>query len=190
MENVVLERVLSGPAELCEVIGHRARTQVCLDLHGINYEYSFISPDATRLTCRFSAPDAESLRIAMRQAKVKYRNAWSATIHPTSAAALPALHDVVVVERSFAQPVAFEDIQGAEDAARWCLDKHDVAFLNTYFSIDRRRMLCFYRAPDAEAVRAAQRQAGLPFDVVWSATGYSVAMAEQALASFLTAQSR
>ena len=35
------------------------------------------------------------------------------------------------------------------------------------FSTDGRRSLCLYRAPDAEAVRLAQHEAGLPFDVVW-----------------------
>ena len=30
-------------------------------------------------------------------------------------------------------------------------------------------MICLYRAPDAEAVRKANRTAGLPFDRVWPA---------------------
>jgi hypothetical protein len=28
-------------------------------------------------------------------------------------------------------------------------------------------MICLYRAPDADAVREAQRQAGVPFTSVW-----------------------
>jgi hypothetical protein len=30
-----------------------------------------------------------------------------------------------------------------------------------------KRMLCFYEAPDAEAVRKAQREAAMPADCVW-----------------------
>jgi hypothetical protein len=45
-----------------------------------------------------------------------------------------------------------------------------VRFLQSLFSLDRRRMLCLYAAPDAEAVRHAQRGAGLPFERIWTTT--------------------
>ncbi len=75
---------------------------------------------------------------------------------------------LVLVERSFDGPVAFEDIQALEDRGAWCLDAHGVAFVRTWFSTDRTRMLCLYDAPDAEAVRAAQATIGMPFDRVWA----------------------
>jgi hypothetical protein len=74
----------------------------------------------------------------------------------------------VLVERSFADPVALADVQALEDANQWCLDVREVRFVRTYFSRDRRRMLCLYQSPDAESVRAAQREAGLPVDRVWA----------------------
>lgn len=77
---------------------------------------------------------------------------------------------LVAVERSFAEPVAFEEVQAAEDRSAWCLEAHGVRFLRTYFSRDRRRMICLYEAPDAESVRLAQEKAGLPFDRAWTAT--------------------
>jgi Protein of unknown function (DUF4242) len=76
---------------------------------------------------------------------------------------------VVVVERSFREPVAFEDVQALEDRSAWCLEAHGVRFLRTYFSRDRRRMVCLYEAPDAESVRLAQEKAGLPFQRAWAA---------------------
>jgi hypothetical protein len=76
---------------------------------------------------------------------------------------------VVVVERSFPEPVAFEDLQAMEDRGAGCLEAHGVSFLRTYLSRDRRRMVCLYEAPDAEAVRIAQGKAGLPFDRAWAA---------------------
>jgi hypothetical protein len=75
----------------------------------------------------------------------------------------------VVVERAFAQPVAFADIQAVESRGASCLDSHGVRFLKSYFSRDRRRMICLYDAPDAESVRIAERKAGVPFDEAWSA---------------------
>jgi hypothetical protein len=63
--------------------------------------------------------------------------------------------------------VTLEEIQAMEDAKQWCLDTHRVKFARTFFAHDRKRMLCLYAAPDAEAVRAAQREAGMPVDRVW-----------------------
>jgi hypothetical protein len=75
----------------------------------------------------------------------------------------------VVVERSFGEPVAFEDLQAIEDRGARCLEAHRVRFLMTYFSRDRRRMVCLYEAPDAESVRLAQEKAGMPFERAWTA---------------------
>ena len=73
----------------------------------------------------------------------------------------------VIVERTFPEPVVFGDVQALEDAHAWCLDLHGVRFLVSYFSDDRKRMICLYEAPDAEAVRRVNRQAKLPFDRAW-----------------------
>ncbi|MBZ0252844.1 MAG: DUF4242 domain-containing protein [Candidatus Methylomirabilis sp.] len=78
----------------------------------------------------------------------------------------------VVVERTFPEPVRFEEVQAREDAAAWCLEAHGVRFLRTFFSADRTRMICVYEAPDAESVRLANRTAGLPFDAAWAASAY------------------
>jgi hypothetical protein len=74
----------------------------------------------------------------------------------------------VVVERSFDSPVTLEEVQAIEDAGAACLAARNVEFVRTIFSRDRKRMICLYRAPDAEAVREAQRKAGMPVDAVWS----------------------
>jgi hypothetical protein len=76
----------------------------------------------------------------------------------------------VVVERVFDEPVDFDEVQALEDRNAWCLELHRIRFLRTYFSSDRRRMICVYEAPDAESVRLANRQAGMPFERVWTAS--------------------
>jgi hypothetical protein len=43
-----------------------------------------------------------------------------------------------------------------------------VSHTHSFFSLDGKRMLCFYEAPDAEAVRVAQREAALPVEAVWA----------------------
>jgi len=84
----------------------------------------------------------------------------------------------VVVERSFAEPVALADVQAIEDRGAWCLEAHGVRYLRTYFSRDRRRMVCLYEAPDAESVRLAEGKAGVPFERAWAAQAIRHAGAE------------
>lgn len=76
---------------------------------------------------------------------------------------------LVIVERQFEEPVDFEKLLGSEEEAAWCVELYRVRYLRTYLSADRRRMVCLYEAPDAEAVRQVQRQSGTPFERIWPA---------------------
>jgi hypothetical protein len=78
--------------------------------------------------------------------------------------------ELVIVERTFEQPADIESVQEAGKRAQWCLDLHNVKFVRSYVSNDRRRMMCVYEAPDAESVRIVNSTAKLPFDRVWSAS--------------------
>ena len=80
---------------------------------------------------------------------------------------------LVIVERTLDQPTDFAELDAMERAVAWCLEVNDVKFLHSYLSTDRRRMICVYEAPDAEAVRRSQRSGGLPFDRAWSADRFA-----------------
>jgi hypothetical protein len=141
----------------------------CLDLYRVQWRQSLLSADGRRLVCWFSAPDAESTRLALRKAGSHDAVPWPGTVHDSPASdAPPADAANVVVERSFEAPVTIEEIQAIEDEGAACLETRDVTFVRTFFSRDRKRMICLYRAPDAEAVREAQRKAKMPVDSVWS----------------------
>ncbi len=75
----------------------------------------------------------------------------------------------IIVERTFEEPQAFDDLQAQEDRFAWCLERHRVKFIRSYFSKDRRRMICEYAAPDAETVREVQRTASMPYERIWTA---------------------
>ena len=75
----------------------------------------------------------------------------------------------MLVERTFEQPVVFKEFFALGQRNIACFESHDVRFARSYFSTDRRRMICLFHAPDAEAVRHANRIAGTPFDRVWPA---------------------
>ncbi len=77
---------------------------------------------------------------------------------------------VVIVERSFGEPIQSDEIQAMKDRGGGCAEAYGVRFLRSFFSTDRRRMICLYEALDADSVREVQRKAGLPFERVWTAS--------------------
>jgi hypothetical protein len=75
---------------------------------------------------------------------------------------------LVIVERRFENPVEFAAIQAIEATGARDLETHRVRFIKSYCAHDRTQMVCLYEAPDAEAVRSAQQQAGMPLASVWA----------------------
>ena len=147
----------------------------CLGLHRVSWKSSLLSLDGHYLLCHFTAPDAESVRIALRQAGSQPGRIWAGTVHDAPGVTGGDVADVkAAVSREFDGPVSLEDIQAIEDAGQGCLSRHRVRFLRTYFSVDRQRMLCLYDAPDAESVRLAQREAGMPVERVTGVRRFSI----------------
>ena len=75
----------------------------------------------------------------------------------------------VIVERSFDPPLRKEDLAAVEERMGPCLELYGVRWLRSYWSQDRRRMICEYEAADAQSVREVQREAEARFDTVWVA---------------------
>jgi hypothetical protein len=169
MADVLLERTFDPPLTPDSVMAMATADEVvnCFRLHRVDWRMSLLALNGQQMVCWFQAPDAESARIALRKIAADTRRLWSGTVHdgPTD----PDIANAnVLVERSFATPVTVNEIQALEDAGAGCLQSYQVNFLRTFASLDGRRMLCLYQAPDAESVRLAQRRAGLPVDRVWS----------------------
>lgn len=164
MTTLVLERDFERPLSKADVIDIIVHSGWCLQLHNVQWLGSMLASSGRSMVCRFEAADAESVRLALRQAGMDTRMLWPGTTHD----ARDRDGANVLVERSFDEPVELADLQAREDAKQWCLDMRAVEFVRTIFSRDRKRMLCLYSAPDAEAVRSAQREADMPFDKVWS----------------------
>jgi hypothetical protein len=180
MEHVISERSFVEPIAYGDVEAMAASATWCFDLHRVGYRLSFLSLDGRRMVCQFAAPDAEAVRNALRQLDKPFERVWTASIYDPPEAAIrmsPACNDVarVVAERLFETPVDFAEIQAIQNRSASCLERHRVRSLRTYFSADRRRMICCYAAPDAESVRLAHRQAGMLFERVWSAALYEPA---------------
>ena len=79
------------------------------------------------------------------------------------------------------RPFAYEDIKALGDAKAWCLEPHSVTYSRMFFSHDRKAHDLPLSAPDTEAVRSVQREAGSPVNAIWA--GSTVVPAGAALAA-------
>jgi hypothetical protein len=164
---VIVERRWPGPLTDAALGAMFDAAVGCLATHRVAWRESLLSADGRDLVCHFSAPDAESVRVALRQAGSPPADAWAATVHDAPGAdAATRVQANVLVSRRFAVPTSLADVQALEDAGAGCLQTHRVCFVATFVSNDLRRMLCLYAAPDAESVRIAQREAGMPVEHV------------------------
>ncbi len=79
----------------------------------------------------------------------------------------------MIVEQTFTTPYSDDDHARDGKQLDGCLQAHGATWVRTYLGIDRLRMVCEFTAPDAEAVRASYRNAGLTFERVWVAETYA-----------------
>lgn len=75
----------------------------------------------------------------------------------------------IIVERSFEIPLTQEELDAVEKRMAPCLDLYNVRWIRSYWSADRRRMICEYEAADVASVRNVQREAEAKFDRAWAA---------------------
>jgi hypothetical protein len=173
MEDVIVARAFKTPVGDADISGALAKHGWCLDLHRALYRWSYFATAGTRLICRFRAPDAESVRLALQGSPSRPVYAHTISIHmPPGADDAPpetGTDSLIVVERNFDSEVDFATVEAIKDKGQWCLDQYRVRHLRSYFARDRKRMICLYRAPDAEAVRQVQDRIRLPYEQAWPA---------------------
>ncbi|MCB0197544.1 MAG: DUF4242 domain-containing protein [Anaerolineae bacterium] len=71
---------------------------------------------------------------------------------------------VYMVERNFAEQI--EENRQAADEINLINADENVKWIVSFLSVDRKKTFCLYEAPNAEAIRAAARRAGIPADVI------------------------
>jgi len=174
LELVLVERRFERPVEFEDIQSFEDAGFRSPDAHGVRFLKMFLSRDRRRMLCLYEAPDAEAVRLAESQGKVPCERAWTCTNlrndsppHKTSAA------EYVVAERVFLEMVTPEFVSIARQQAGWCLDLHRAEYVESFLGSDGLRMVCLFRAPDAEAVRRANQQGGFPYTEIWTASVHS-----------------
>jgi hypothetical protein len=168
MSTVVVERSFDRPVAFEEIQALEERGAGCLEAHGVRFLKTYFSRDRRHMYCLYEAPDAESVRLAQQKAGVPFDEAWTARIIRHQAGGPDG--QTVVAKRTFPQPVDEETLRATAVITAGCLQIWGARVEWSYLAPDGCRCLCVFTAPDAESVRQAQKQSGLPFDAVWSAT--------------------
>jgi hypothetical protein len=168
MSVVVVERSFPEPVEFETIQAIEDRGAWCLEAHGVRFLRTYFSRDRRRMICLYEAKDAESVRLAQREAGVPFEAAWAARVvrHP----AAEPVSDDVLVERTLAQPMDEDAIRDAAERGAWCLEQHGCRIVWSYLSPDGRKAACVFGGPDAESVRQTQKRTRMPFDRAWPAT--------------------
>lgn len=175
MVAVIIEGAYASPIRLEDIFAADRQMGWCLKIYTASARFHAVSGDGLRSLCVYEARDAEAMRRALRTSGQPDPPAvWAATVHPgpgddpgRSPAMQPGEAVLGMVDRCFGEPVAFEDAQAIEDEKSACLIMHRVRFIRSYFSFDRRKMICIYAAPDLESIRVANRMTGLPCNETW-----------------------
>lgn len=172
---IVVERSFSAPTAFEEIQAREDRGAWCLELHNVRFERTYFSSDRRRMVCLYSAPDAESVRLAQQKAGMPMERVWSSRhiipgpeLYVSDALGTPRVR--VVVQRRFDRPMTMIDLGARMVDAGSCLRTWGVSYRAGHLAHDGTRMICVFEAPDAEAVRNANRQAGMPVEHLWTAT--------------------
>jgi hypothetical protein len=79
-----------------------------------------------------------------------------------------------MVEYVFSEPLTDEQSAAMSEKLDPCLEIRRGAWRRSALALDRRRMICEFEAPDAEAVRDALRTSQIAFERVWTADVFAV----------------
>lgn len=78
MAYVIIETTYDPP--LTDDLRSELETKLepCIQARGVRWHHSFESTDRRRKVCVFEAPDAESVRSALRSARIAFDRVWAA----------------------------------------------------------------------------------------------------------------
>ena len=172
MELVVVERSYPESVALEDIAAQEKTVAWCLQEHAVTYKHSYFDVGRRHMVCLYEAPDAESVRKTQDTGGLSYDHIWTAAALDVPAPPEPPEgYTLVVVQREIPAEATGDILQGMLRTAHGtgCLDAHRVTLRASNFNPPAGRMVCAFHAPDADSVRKANAQGGLPMVRAWSA---------------------
>jgi hypothetical protein len=162
MNDILVERRWPQPLNEPSMMAMLAVADSCLGIHRLRWCGSLLSADGQHLLCHFRGPDAESVRIVMRQMGSPPGRTWTCRIQDAPGIGPDDLAAVnVVVEHRFDAPRDFGAPEMLQMLGLGRPQPDRVRLVRSHLSLDGLRWDGLYQATDAETVRLALQRAGL-----------------------------
>lgn len=170
MTEVLIERRPDAPLTAADASAIIQGGNDCRAIHRLTWHRSLLSGDGQQMICHLTSPDLESVRIALKSARMPMEvEIWACSITDAPGLTLDELAQANVLASFRAEvPFTSEQLASLDGLNNVCLKNHRVRLLRTFTASDRRRAICLCLAADAESVRIALREATLPVDRVWA----------------------
>jgi cyclohexanone monooxygenase len=146
----------------------RLARHACLDLHRVQWLRSYLATNGVQMLCWYRAPDAESVRLVLRQQGSAGAAVWPAE---DSGAAdtepLDVARDCVAVELHVETPPDPEVVASTRAAIVAALEAAGHMCWRVFASRKGARLVCLVDGEDETAVTACLRSAGMTPSNVW-----------------------
>jgi hypothetical protein len=173
MELIVVERSFADRVDMPSLAELERKGAGCLEQHGVRPLHTWVARDGRHAVCFYEAPDAEAVRTIQRNAGMPFDHVWRALFVPVgSDTTLTTARECVVVQRELPAPLSADVVLATREQVAPCERRHRISPLGSYVQLGGVRALCCFRAVDAEAVRIAQRESGMPTIRAWSAVRF------------------
>lgn len=160
MASVLVQRLGSGPEDLGGLSQLEA-AGCATTLHRLRWQESFVAREGRRQVCHFHAPDAESVRLAFRQAGIPVNRIWTGTLH----SGVTTGNAEFVVEYEFQPPLPVTPQEAIERAQEAFLQPQGLELARAIVSTGRAHAVLLCRLPGG--VRAAPGRPGAGTARLW-----------------------
>ena len=136
---------------------------MCCDLYHVHLQECFFNEAGPRHICQFSAPDAESVRTALRAVKVKADRIWAGRIFNRR------MHSDgnVVIERTLNRHERKNTVAMLDSLDKEWEERYGFLLVRAMVALDNKRAVFICNATDREAIDRAVAQMSLEGPTVW-----------------------
>jgi|GEM_PF-1927738 len=136
---------------------------MCCDLYHVHLQECFFNETGSRHICRFSAPDAESVRNALRAVQVRADSIWAGRIYNWRT----GLNGNVMIERPLNRQRCANTVDLLEETENDWGQRYGFKLARAMVSLDDKRAVFLCHAADREAVDRASTRMSLEGATVW-----------------------
>ena len=139
----------------------------CFNMHRVEWIQSYLAAGGGRMLCWYRAPDAESVRIAMRQLGSDMSGVWAGSVDGNGDDALAASEACVVAELSFEDALDEERLGALCDDVTSALARIGLSMARAFRSTRGDRLVYVVQGEDESSLDGVLNAAGLSASSVW-----------------------